>query len=153
MVYPRGEEPYFGAIYDEHQIYHGLGHLDHYQNLIRRNQNIFSLVVEIKEEIDIQLEPLNSDRWKIGCPDRYALGYFCDQTDANRLKEVLDQDLDVLNGRISVLILEQDLSVLDLYANHDISIDRFYPESCVNGDSVVLPAMNVQSTLEFLSQS
>lgn len=113
----------------------------------QRPETVFSLVVDISGEIEscchqiidddmvfygMDYGPLNK-LWKKGSTGRYALGYFTQRSDAERIKLILDQDHDVQEGNIYIMIKEVPLSVLDRYPGPvRIKLDHFYAECCVN---------------------
>lgn len=90
----------------------------------------------------------DQDRWKLGDPDTYAMGYFKSKSDAEELKKQLDKDRDVNSGAIEIVVKEYEKNVLEIYPN-SIILDRVYPELCINGFSETLPPMTLTEALKF----
>jgi hypothetical protein len=92
----------------------------------------------------------DQQRWKLGS-GKSSLGYFTRLNDAQCIIQVLQTDPDVAAGLVEVEVIEQNCSILQMYQSVEIDINKFYPESCVNGSSSALPAMSPKKAVRFLS--
>ena len=92
--------------------------------------------------------PADNKWWKNGCDTRVAHGYFQKKEDALKIAHILDLDPDVQSGDVMVEVIEQPITVLNLYQGKEkIILDTFYLESCVNTGT---ETFNVKDACVFL---
>jgi hypothetical protein len=80
----------------------------------------------------------DNKRWKLGDDgSKFALGYYTDYKLVHEILQLLNNDSDVVQGRVRVSIVEYDISVIDRYQSVQIDLDTFYMEGCINADSTM----------------
>jgi hypothetical protein len=87
--------------------------------------------------------------WQLGEKGtQFALGYYRNKSDADRICNLLKQQESLYEGQVTVEIFEYDISILDRYQSK-VAVDTFYGEGCVNADSELV--FDVESALIFLA--
>ena len=124
--------------------------------------NVYALIVTCVEDVGpVEIfddngvyygltEMRNNQRWKMGnAGSKTCLGYFCSRADALRIQECLRNDYHLVNGLVTLDVVEYNMDVLERYQTVQIELDKFYSESCVNGDC---EKFSVDDAIRFLSE-